>query len=801
MLSAGIVLDARQPLRIDSSYQRWKTTESRGADTPGWSRLKEWVSKAGHRYIVGYYGVWAGNDDGYTKIELPKRDAPDLPVLSDEEIAAQKAAAKAAAKAIEEQRRAEQKRAAGWAAQVWGCSLPVTAELPHEYLTRKGIAAHGARIWSGDGELKLDGIDEGNLWRLQKSAGALVIPMHDIAGNVCGVQFVFPRGHDFDGKQFWPSGMAMGGSFGVIGGWRRNGVLLLTEGFATAASLNEATTQPVVYAFSANNLSMAAKAIRAKYKRVRLLICADDDTLTEQKTGKNPGVDAAMLAASEVELAAWMKPDFTGADGADLRGGRKLSDFNDLAVLTGLPQVLADQVNGKLDELQWRDEPGGAIPTQGGGEGGGMPSFLSVEDAVRRYWGTYGLGGKVLFDEVERRLVTRDDVMNLLPPRAWDLLKTHPMWRVARDTEIGFDPTEKDTTIRCNLFGGWTTVPKRGECTMLLELLRFLCSMEPHAQEIYEWIIRWMAYPLQHKGAKMHSAIVVQGPQGTGKSRFFEAYSKIYGPYGRVLGQEALEDKFNADWAEKKLFILADEVLARQDMYHVKNRLKGFITGDSIRVNPKNVAAHTEKNQMNIVFLSNERQPLVLENDDRRHCVVWAPPKPDDLFFAEINDEIDNGGVEALHDYLLNLDLGDFKPWTKPPMTSAKQDLINLGKGSEERFIEDWMGGDTPHPVCPCTSADLYKAYQRWCKQNGVGHPRELNQFIGYVNKTVGWLNARSRFFDNAHYAGAPVQSKCIFPPDAVLQQHKTDNREGKNKTQWLTDCVISFRNTLEGGP
>lgn len=797
LLSVGIVL--HEPIDIHKKYQRWKIEGSKGKETPGWSRLKEWVSKAGHRYIVGYYGVWRGNDDGYTRIELPGRDAPDLPVLSDEEIAAQKAAAKAAAQAVAEQRRAEQKRAAGWAAQVWACSIPA---VEHEYLARKGIGAHGTRVWNGSTDLKLDGIDEANFWRLGKSVGALVVPMHDVAGAVCGLQFIFPNGHEFEGKQFWPTGMAMGGSFGVVGGWRRTGVLLLTEGFATAASLNEATTLPAVYAFSANNLGKTTKAIRAKYKQLRILVCADDDYLTEQKTGKNPGVDAAMLAASEIEHAAWMKPGFTGPDGADLRGGRKLSDFNDLAVLTGLPMVLADQVNVKLDELKWRDAPAGAgTQNQGGGEGGAMPSFMDIETAVRRYWGTYGLGGKVLFDETDRRLVHKDDVMNLLPPRSWDLLKTHPMWRVARDTEIGFDPTEKDKSIRCNLFGGWPTTPKAGRCDRLLELLRFLCSMEPQGGAIYDWIIRWLAYPLQHRGAKMHSAIVVQGPQGTGKSRFFEAYAKIFGPYGRVLGQEALEDKFNADWAEKKLFILADEVLARQDMYHVKNRLKGFITGDTIRVNPKNVAAHTEKNQMNIVFLSNERMPLVLENDDRRHCVIWTPPKPDEAFFNEVNDEIDAGGIEALHHYLLTLDLGDFKPWTKPPMTSAKQDLINLGKGSEERFVEDWINGDTPHPVCPCASVDLYKAYQRWCKLNGVNHPRELNQFIGYLGKLVGWAKLRERIFTNTHYGGDQTQAVCIHPPKILLEQHKTDNAEGRHKAQWLTDCVLTFRETLGGLP
>jgi hypothetical protein len=87
-------------------------------------------------------------------------------------------------------------------------------------------------------------------------------------------------------------------------------------------------------------------------------------------------------------------------------------------------------------------------------------------------------------------------------------------------------------------------------------------------------VLKWIAYPIQHPGAKMKTTLVVHGPQGTGKNLFFEALMSIYGEYGDVLDQSALEDKFN-DWASRKLFMIADEVVARSDVYHIKNKLKG----------------------------------------------------------------------------------------------------------------------------------------------------------------------------------------------------------------------------------
>lgn len=100
----------------------------------------------------------------------------------------------------------------------------------------------------------------------------------------------------------------------------------------------------------------------------------------------------------------------------------------------------------------------------------------------------------------------------------------------------------------------------------------------------------------------------------------------IYGQYGRIIDQSAIEDKFN-DWASRKLFLIADEVVARSGLWHIKNMLKGFITGRWIRINPKQVAAHDERNHVNMVMLTNDGLPTIIETGDRRYLVIWTPEK------------------------------------------------------------------------------------------------------------------------------------------------------------------------------
>lgn len=787
----------------DGRVHRVRTADSR--EKRGWYVLHEWEADDGRRFLVGSYGVWQGNERNARKVEIRRTDRP----LSAAERSALRARLLEDGKRAKAQREAEAERAARRAAVVWAKALrepPAGVEV--DYLRRKGIQPHGVRY---------------------TPSGALVIPMMDQRGDVKGLQFILPRSHPRAArtgrdKEYWPAGLSKQGRWFQIGALYGGCTALVCEGFATGATLHEATGLPVVVAFDAGNLQHVAQAIRRHCRVQHILVCADDDYLQKCKAcgrhtdvsapvcshcgqphgAENPGCVAASAAALAVG-GAWVAPRFP----AD-RGGKKLTDFNDLAMFPsgGLPLVRA-QIEAKLAELGWAAPSGRQPQTEGAGDAE-MVARLTVDDAVARYVGIYGMGGKVLFDTAERRIVHRDDVLNLLPRHGWEDMRSHPNWRVVRDTEIGFDPSGQDPQIKCNLFGGLPMQPKPGECSTLLELLHHLCSLEPNSEEVFHWVIRWLAYPLQHLGAKMQSAIVVHGPQGTGKSRFFEAYGKIFGPYARVLGQEALEDKFNSDWAEKKLFILADEVLARSDMFHIKNRLKGFITGDTIRVNPKNIAAHTERNCMNIVFLSNERMPLVLEKDDRRHLVLWSPPKLDEAFYEAVNAEIDNGGVEALYDYLLKVDLSGFHPWAKPPMTKAKRDLVLQSASSEERFVEEWLaleieGADgEPLPVCPCLGTHLFQAYERWCAARGERH-RRLQELIGFLGKRPGWqagktcstwTNLRDRTVKSRKMVIPSIEDMAgalRLDRSATRVQERLQRDKFESTGQWLTAGFFAF--------
>lgn len=803
----GLLID--KPLAYDSRIQRWQV-DGEGHEKRGWSRLKEWTSKAGHTYIVGCYGIWHGNDDGYTKIEMPARD-DNLPVITDEDKAAIRAAQKASAEQVKKERAIEAKTAASWAASVWNKCAPCTE---HEYLTRKGIAPHGVRLLGDLEGLVISGLDESNNFRLRSAIGALVVPMHDEKSNVCGLQFIYPKAHPRKqkierDKEFWPSGMAMGGTFGVIGHVRRTGVLLVTEGYATAASLFEATGQSVAYAFSANNLVKAGKLLRKANPKLRLLFCADDDYLTKDAAGNatNPGVTAAVQASAEIEHAAWVKPDFTDADGNDQRAGKKLTDFNDLAILTGIPLTLANQINAKLDALNWRDTPARAITTGGGGDTPARPSMLMADDVVDRFSPVWSPEDVYYFDHDAHVVVTRQSITARMQRSGWDQVQANPRWQIKPEVPIegvDFDPTNTDPDVIYNLWHGMPPInqPDGGTCTALLDLLALLCSHETSkSMDILDWVLRWLAYPLQNPGAKMQTCILMHGHQGAGKNTFFGAMLEIFGTeYSVEFGPAQLENRFNAVFS-KKLFAIGNEVVAsREDLYHVKGNIKHMITERRWVVEGKHKDQRWERNCCNFVFMSNEINPQALDKGDRRHLVIWTPPVPDpDLspdefatwknMWQAAQEERRNGGAKALYQFLMALDLSNFSEATWPPMTAAKQDLIDLNMDSRERFWNLWINGQIEHlPPMPCVSEDLYEGYRWWVTRSGIARTSPLHTFIAFIGKQPNIRKAQERY----KTLSGDYKKTIIFPPGMQ------DAPENLTRAIWIGNCVTDFRANLQ---
>jgi putative DNA primase/helicase len=231
----------------------------------------------------------------------------------------------------EEARRAQKReRAAAEALRRWAAA---SVEGKSPYLERKGVRPHGVRFEAG---------------------GALLVPMLDAAGDLRSLQTIAADG----GKKFLPGGQAVD-LLHWIGDPAGAAHLALCEGYATAATIHEASGLPVAVAFNAGNLPHVARIVREGHPAALLVICADDDRETAARSNKNPGMNAAREAArggsAVVAIPAPLEPGET--------------DFNDLAKRLGLPAVAAIVADAMAKHTLREDADSDASPAVDASDG------------------------------------------------------------------------------------------------------------------------------------------------------------------------------------------------------------------------------------------------------------------------------------------------------------------------------------------------------------------------------------------------------------------------------------------------
>lgn len=300
-------------------------------------------------------------------------------------------------------------------------------------------------------------------------------------------------------------------------------------------------------------------------------------------------------------------------------------------------------------------------------------------------------------------------------------------------------------------------LPMFPECKHIIALAYHLCDGR---WDVFEWMLNWIAYPLQHVGAKLDTAILMHGSvHGSGKSMFWEKCVKpLYGRYAVTLGQDQLDTNYTGT-RSGKLFMLFEEVFSSKQRYSNTGKIKHMITGLTQVIEKKFMNAWEEENHGNCVFLSNAIQPMHVESYDRRFQVIWPIETAGEEIYCEVDREVANGGLEAflalLHALPLTLtfkrdqagqvvkraaaEVEKFDAHTKPLMTDEKKRLVRYGLSGWELFLFLWEHGEVCRddsdlsaamPYVSCLAGDLYRVYARWCERSGETSTISYNKFV-----------------------------------------------------------------------
>ncbi len=220
-----------------------------------------------------------------------------------------------------------------------------------------------------------------------------------------------------------------------------------------------------------------------------------------------------------------------------------------------------------------------------------------------------------------------------------------------------------------NLWQGWTAEP--GDITPWLRLAEHVLSNEPQ-QELRDLPLKLFAYKAQHPQEKIPLALALVGGTGTGKTLYFDAVRDAFMPYATTVAPSSLALDYHP-WLEKSVMATIHEIDG-PTLQKNAEMLKALITDERRQLNDK-YRTLREVNSPTFYMLSSNHSAVAggFSLDDRRILAFTTPAPGPDKLYDDVLAWRAKGGARFLMHYLLNLDLGDWRPPRRAPATSSKK--------------------------------------------------------------------------------------------------------------------------------
>jgi Family of unknown function (DUF5906)/RepB DNA-primase from phage plasmid len=246
------------------------------------------------------------------------------------------------------------------------------------------------------------------------------------------------------------------------------------------------------------------------------------------------------------------------------------------------------------------------------------------------------------------------------PPSLGDWWLKHPQRRQYRG--VVFQPGGAPIINgRLNLWTGWGVEPKQGDWSLLRKHIRE--ALAAGDENVYQYIMNWLAWAVQHLGEQAEVALVFIGERGSGKGTLGKALSKIFGQHALHLSSpEHLTGRFNAH-LRQCCFLFADEAYGPKDK-SAEGTLKRLITEDTLTIEQKGRDPIEVPNLLHVMMASNNEWVVPAGAHERRFMVqrVSEAHRQDPAWFGPLYKQMREGGYAAMLFDLLERDLGDWHP-------------------------------------------------------------------------------------------------------------------------------------------
>ena len=311
---------------------------------------------------------------------------------------------------------------------------------------------------------------------------------------------------------------------------------------------------------------------------------------------------------------------------------------------------------------------------------------------------------------------------------------------------IEFAPPGTATTAGYyNLWQGFAVERRPGDCS------KFLAHVKDNAargdEATFKWQMGWWAQIFQQPSIKMETALALRGEQGTGKTKFGEVMGSLIGEphYHLVASPRYITGQFNSHMASL-LVLHADEAFWAGDK-KAEGTLKDLISGKTHMLEYKGVDPINVKNFIRLFVSGNldwmVRWPAFAIGAGRSSTSAKIEMQ-DHAYFDAIDHEMNNGGREALLDYLLHFDLSQVNLRVVPKTAALLDQQVESMNSEQSWWFETLMRGELPtrpHGINEtgiCEKSALFANYIAHARTKGASYRSSETKLGMFLAKQLG---------------------------------------------------------------
>lgn len=234
----------------------------------------------------------------------------------------------------------------------------------------------------------------------------------------------------------------------------------------------------------------------------------------------------------------------------------------------------------------------------------------------------------------------------------------------------------------------------------------FLAHLEHLIEDAVERtiVLNWMAFMYQNPGKRVNWSLVLQGTQGSGKTYIGNVMTLLLGSNVQSLDTGTISGRFTS-WATGAILNIVEEIrISGTNRWGIMDKIKPYITNDQVICERKGCDVVTLPNFTSYLLLSNHKDCIPIDGEDRRYCVIYSRLQTSEqlhdyfggakgvaTYFDTLFDKTRARPDALAHFFTHYVVCPSFDPFGRAPYTESKSQMVDLAVSESRDTLDELL--------------------------------------------------------------------------------------------------------------